>query len=378
LKAGKLHGMRNGSKFAIYEAGTKKVGELGKLKLADAEIINVNMLDSELKLTKPIKPEVIGIARAFEVSRNLEVDTIKISTESLPLQERKIVEEALKDYPFVKIGGQNINNYDLNFRVKNKNDVEFNNSKENIVLESKNGSVTSFSISDLNLKENLKQELQREIRWKTVKGLENANSDLSVEMRIVPVNIETSNDGKRNDDDFGTPKEAKIGTSGLEFSIGEYFRIEVKNSSNIPVYISIFSLSNGFVGGVFPKNLDKDITDINRIPNNSEWKPLAVFRATPPIIIEGFKLIATKEKHDFSYLIDPTTIRKGDARGETIPLEKLFKDLAVGQRREIQSPPESWATTTISYKVTCSQENGINKCCWSKEDKKPIVCENNK
>lgn len=383
LQAGKLHGMRVGSKFAVYEAGTKKVGA-GR-KLTDAEIIQTDPLVSVLRFAKPIKSlELIG-ARAFETARKLDVDAVRVAVDSR-FPESKIIEETVKSYDlvqFVEQENEKTRNYDLIFRRRDeKIDKDLNAADGNIVMERSNGSVKVFSSTGDQLKKEIKDALEREVRWKTVKELENANSDLQLEMRIVPVNgLKLNSVGKRQSDDFGKPLEPTFGNNGLQLNLGDYARIEIKNNGNSPVYVTILGLSEGQVKANFPKT-DEDIRDErNKIAGNGQWKPVSVFRVTPPLGIDAYKLIATQEQADFSSLIDPSVPQTGTRDqqiAKTLPIGQLFKVLSSGNRRGdpiAPAPPESWATTTISYQIKCPIVNGVKKCCVDRSQKPWVAVE---
>ena len=386
IQAGKLHGMRVGSKFAIYEAGTKRIGEESKKLLTNAEIIQTFSLTSAIKFEKPIKDsELIG-ARAFETGRQLDIEALKVVVNDLPEQDRKIIGEVVKSYEFAEPltrGGNANRNFDLLFRTRNpKTDADIKAVEGNIVMERSNGSVKVFSSSGEKLRDEIKKVLEQEVRWKTVKELENENSDLKVEMRVVPVNIKIDPaTGLRGEKDFGDRIDSVIGSSGLELSLGDYYRIEVKNNSPFPVYVTILSLSEGKVGPNFPNSRTPKIEDVNKIMNDGQWKPVSVSRVTLQLGIDSYKLIATKDQADFSSLIDESLASRG-TRGEDnarrLPIGKLFRNLSRGTRDETvePAPPESWTTTTISYLTKCSTVNGLERCCQDRTQRPwmPMEC----
>jgi len=376
LQAGTLHGMRTGSKFAIYEAGTKYLGEEGSRKLTDAEITETRPLNSVLKFEKPVKStELIG-ARAFETARKLDIDALKVVIDN-KLQEGNVIQEAVKSYGFAQLlkqGSEKNRKYDLIFRQRERqNDKDLITAEGNIIMERLNGSIRVFSSTGDKLKEEIKEALKQEVRWKTVKELESTKSSLQVEMRIVRIDKDIEdrlNDNRqRRENDYGTPIESIFGSNGLELSVGDHARIEVKNNGNEPVYITILGLSDGRITANFPRRKEDLNDEKNKILPNGQWKPISVFRVTPPLGIDAYKLIATKEAADFSSLVDPSIPQersKGNLIAKTFPIGQLFKMLSDGNNRDNPvnpTSPENWTTTTISYQIKCPIIDGVKKCC---------------
>lgn len=384
ISAGKLNSVGIGSKLAIYEAGTKKAGEVGKRKLAEGEIKQTFLSKSVIKLDKQIAPNDLVNARAFETARKLDIEALQVVINNLPQ-----IEKAIKTYEFAQVRPQLNNkerNFDLLFRKLNpKIDTDLSLKDGDIVMERNNGSIRVFSSNNKNLQNDIKEAIKNEAEWKGIKELENPNSDLQVEMRIKKVG--TSPDGSIN---IATEEDPIFGKGGLELNLGDYYKLEVKNNSESPVSITVLALTDGKIEVGFPNQYSKE----NKIPNDGEWKFVSYYRANMPknrdkllpLEVDFFKLIATKEASDLSSQVSPDEKLLNGTRGPTeeettakrIPLGKFLGSLFSGTRSPdpLFAETESWTTASISYRIKCPIIDGKELCCVERTQKpwKPVEC----
>lgn len=144
---------------------------------------------------------------------------------------------------------------------------------------------------------------EREAAWRAVRFLENRNTDskVKIELHAVPVAVEKM-------DDKGIITEVRGADSGKlkqveqgEFSDGDYFQFEIKNTGASDAYLTIVDLlSDGTMRPLFPVS---QLPTDNRIPADGNWHRIGgpyVYQITPPFGFELFKAIATAEPVNLS------------------------------------------------------------------------------
>lgn len=353
LQAGSLHGMTVGSKFALYPNGTKSPQE--GVKLADAEISELDATTALLKLTPEfagkVQPMMLQTARAFEIERKYNESLLKVGLsqkDALPRQTEILNE--LKSFPLVEIS--NMENWDVQIKP-----TELTRGGENtILLQRADGSKLAEIKDDADLTKNVRLALEHEVRFRTVRELENSSPDLKIEMRVVPVEVETNQRGEVTK--IVKDKEVSKTSDGqLQITEGDFVQIEVRNTGNVDGYVTILDLTpDGKIGPMFPH--PRIQAPDNKIISDGQWKriPLPfVFRITPPYGTEIFKAIATRDYTDFSPLLDARTVRGDNDRVKKAvqtPLGKILRSATLTQRSELGgAPPPTWATATVSFNV---------------------------
>ncbi len=332
LQAGSLQGMTQGSKFAIYPNGTKSPNE-GK-KLADGEIIQLEATTAKLRLSAPIP----STARAFETERKYSETLLKLAvTDSNRLTE-------LQKIPLVEITQQN----DWDLRISQ------NGAK--ILLERSDGAKLLELETGENLAQNIRLALEREIRFRTIRSLENSSLELKIEIRVVPVEVEKNERGGVTK--IIADKEFKRDENGkFQLSENDFVTIEIRNTGQQDAWITILNLKNdGKISPMFPHPRVSKFD--NKIVADGKWKRLPmpfVYRITPPFGNEIYKVIATLEPTDFSPLLDFNLASGNDVRvrdATKSPLGKILRSATLARRSDTDhAPPPNWATAEISFEV---------------------------
>jgi uncharacterized caspase-like protein len=404
LYTGRLLGATVKSRYTLYGPGTKDPADKDALKLAEGEIVEVDATRSVVKLDRQVEAEVLKTARAFETQHYYEDTTFKVYLQDLRRVKggeavlSEFVGDGARGGP--SSGGQSFNlavfkeskadenlrgePYDV--RVYPAGEKEFKDRTvpagfSGLVMERKDGSILATIPEGEKMPEQIREALERENRFRTIKGLrDNEDPRLRVGLRLVPVDVEFDAAGRVKK---ATPKGAAPRDAGgrPQFKLGDYFMLEVENSGDLDLYVTILDLQpDGKIGPVFPQNVKG--TPDNLIRRGSKvMLPLPyVFKVTEPLGEESFRAIATLEQTDFTPLIDEDLIgrARGGSRGDD-PVARLLSELRVRERsagggsvnNAAQSPlgrillastigtrsglaasaPPSWATSSYTFVV---------------------------
>ena len=349
LQAGSLQGMTKGSKFAVFPNGAISANDSGKL--ADAEIVELDATTALIKLSASIKPEVLATARAFETEHKYSESLLKVSLpikDNLPRQSEITAE--LAKFPLAEITTKD--DWDVKIDLKANPPTTRGNEPQKLLLERSDGSKLAEIAYDENLARNVRVTLENEARFRTIRDLDNSSSEMKIEIRSVPVEVETNLRG--NVEKILRDKELTASTS---FSEGEYIQLEVRNTGNSDAFVTILDLTpDGKISPMFPSpRLQPD----NKIKADGKWKRIGlpyVFRLTPPFGTEIFKAIATPEYTDFSPLFNAQLVIRGDDAGvkkaTQTPLGKILRASVLRQRAEnVGGTPPNWATSSVIFQV---------------------------
>jgi metacaspase-1 len=403
LRTGSLVGATAGSRFALYEAGTKDPKDKDAVKLAEGELTEADATTSVIKLDRPLEPEKLRTARAFETQHFYEETTLKVYLQDL--RRIKGGEAALSEltggdargsaaerFSLAEFkeskAGQNLGAEAYDVKVYPAGEREVRDryvpaSFSGLVMERKDGSMLASIPEGSNISEAVRAALERENRFRTIKGLKDTEDPrLKVGLRLVPVDVELDAAGRVTK---ATPKgDAPRDAGGRPvFRVGDYFMMEVENRGDLDLHVTILDLRpDGKIGPGFPQ-------DVAGTPDNLIKRGTIVllpvpyvFSVTEPLGEESFRAIATVEPTDFTPLIDEELIAgaRGAGRGGEDPVARLLKEVtgrgargdsraavnnaaqsplgrillasAVGTRSGLAaSAPPSWATSSFTFVV---------------------------
>jgi metacaspase-1 len=368
LQAGKLQGMTKGSRFGVYAEGTKSPQEGNKL--ADAEITQVDLTTSRLKLAGNVSPDKLRAARAFETEHFYDESLLKVVIQNPGnLASGREIQAQVKSFELAEAvtrgtGEAGTVAYDVLIHPPAPKDVSDKVIAANfrgVILERQNGSVIATIPEGPEIAREVKKALEREMRWLTIKSLENTDPGVKIELRLVPVEVELNSDGYVSK--VLADKKTNLTTgSQLEFKLGDHIMLEVRNTGDSPAHVTILNLrSDGKVGPGWPQQLGNIPPPDNLIKNDGRWvriKEPYVFRISEPVGLESFRAIATREPTDFTPLIDEELLKRGDPgtpRGENAArsiLGRLLTANQQGRRSGINmAPPPAWATATVHFMI---------------------------
>lgn len=364
LQAGKLQGMTEGSRFALYPTGTKdpKQGE----KLADAVLSKVELTTATLTVEGKIDLEKVRTARAFETEHRYDDKLLKVVTRGIDkLAGGQEAVAQIKSSELLESDAAGTRPWNVLIRPPNQQDI--NNGTmaagfRGVVLERDDGSILGQAPEGAGMASAIKEALEAEIRWVTIKSLENTDPNLKIEMRLIPVNVELNNEGYVSKV-LSEKQEGLKRTSGnqIELAVGDHVMIELKNTGSEDAYVTVLNLrSDGKVGPGWPQQIPNLPAQDNRLKAGQVLKigEPYVFRITEPLGQESFRAVATRTPTDFTPLIDAELLKRGDPPGERggnaarSPLGRILKAAQVGKRSGINmAAPPSWATATVTFTI---------------------------
>jgi subtilisin family serine protease len=359
LQAGKLQGVTKGSRFALHAA--EAADFKNARPIAEAEITELDNTTATLTLTEAFKNRLavsdLKFVRAIEVAHQYGDNRLKVLAQSLEtLANGKALIEQLQTLPLVNLVNEANEKWDVRFRSSTTNRPG-----AQILLERQDGSLLRQFTDDGDLLPQIRHALESESRSHFLKALENRDGDsqIKIELRVAPVEVELDDEGRvrrviANKEISQTSKERMILTEG------DFVMLEIKNTGSAPAYVTVFDLrSDGLIAPLFPHPSIK-VYD-NKISVSDHWQriPLPfIFHIEKPYGAEIFKAIATRDKTDFSMLLDAETLaRSSETEAARSPLGQLLKAAATGQRGGLAAvPPAGWATASTAFKVVAHKD----------------------
>ena len=352
LQAGSIQGMTKGSRFAILPNGAKAADE--PTKFADAEIVELDAATALLKLTpvagKKIDKNLLPTARAFETEHKYGDNPLKVLVSNGTFPQKTEITADLQKFPLVAL------------TTKEDWDIKIEDAAGKISLVRADGSKLADIENAPDATKKVRGALERAERFRVLRGLENTTTDISIEMRIVPVECETNQRGQCSK--VLRDKETQKNTDGQPIlNEGDFFQLEFRNTGKLDAFVTALELtSNGKINPLFP-HPSVAMPD-NKIISDGNWKRIKepfIFKVSSkdPAGKYIYKAVATRDFTDFSPLLDAQVISRGDlpegTRGSSEskkPLGKLLRAATAGQRSELGgSNPPDWATATTTYEI---------------------------
>ncbi|HWT01785.1 MAG TPA: caspase family protein [Pyrinomonadaceae bacterium] len=166
---------------------------------------------------------------------------------------------------------------------------------------------------------------------RALKSISNQTTTLKNAIKLTPVRITATEDANG---ELEVTKEEVVtlaaGQKDYPFDQGELFKIEIENTSDKDLYVTLFDIStDGSIAIMYPSE-EEGV----KLPAGDKVRFKAVYRTTGPPGYETFKAIATTEvkgRSDFAYL-EITAVKR--AKQETV---KSFGD---------------WTTSEINFEIS--------------------------
>jgi hypothetical protein len=215
LPLGSLHGATAGSKFDIFKAGSN-VSESAN-KIGEAQIRNVGFTSSIAVISDAyrgkLQPAQLKAARAVETQRMFGSNHLRVL---LPAGEAWT--ESLKSLDVLTTTGVDPTNYDIKI---------FGESSD-LVMERKDGARIAAVANDDKAATRVRDALLGEWRFQFLSKLRNNDpaAGVNVELRIVPVEVETDEQGRVRKV-VGDSKLEKPANGQWRFAEGTYIMIEL-------------------------------------------------------------------------------------------------------------------------------------------------------
>lgn len=359
LPLGSLQGLTQGSRFAIFKAGSDVSQETNRL--GEAEVVGVDTVSSRARLQPEyaarVKPEALQAARAVETSRNYGTTRLKVCLDASVGEDSPTLTAQLAKVTAVTSEGVTDANYDVRIRRDGNQWIVERSSGSVIVTLAVGGTPAA-----------LREALLGEWRWRFLTRLQNDNprSLVKMEIRLVPVDVETDNTGRVTKVTGDRQPTAAPDANDHVFHDGDFVMLELRNPADADAYVTVLDLSaDGTINPVFPHPDAPGVFD-NKIPPDNQWHRIVgtadnpfVLRLGAPFGNELFKAIATRDNADFSSLV---TVSGSAQRGDVLaqlppefnPLGELLLAGISGKQRGSSFagvPPSNWATADFSFVV---------------------------
>jgi hypothetical protein len=151
--------------------------------------------------------------------------------------------------------------------------------------------------------------------------------------------------------------------SSLQLSLDEFVRLEIRNPNAYPVYVTVLDLMpDGKIGAAFPSpgkclgTMFQESFDCNnKIEPGATLKQY--FRMVPPVGVESFKALVTRDYTNFSPLVTPDGPRTA-GRGSQHPIGTILRALydpddTIARRgtEGVTTEPQTWTAQTVTFEV---------------------------
>ncbi len=374
LRAGEVQGMSEGSRFALYAAGTKDFRNTKPV--AEARIVEIEPTASVLELTAEfegkVTPEELRAARAVETQHQYGDNRLKVEASALgALPRGREILDQIGGLPLVDLGAAAADGWNVRLRpVQGPAPEGGEGGPGRLALEREDGVAIATLTDGPDLVREMCDALERESRWRFVKALENraTGSLIQVELRLVPVEVKKNRRGKVTE--VVGDRDIALSEGGqMTLAPGDAVMVEWRNSGNMDAYGTVLDLrSNGTIGPLYPHPSLAHRVDENKIPADKQWHRIPfpyVWFIREPAGVETFKVVATAEPADFSPLLDAETVRGGKVRGEplsqrpemTSPIGRLLLAATMGLRAEPAAVDVGdWSTASVTFVVAPPQE----------------------
>lgn len=218
--------------------------------------------------------------------------------------------------------------------------------------------------------ETISLALQRESRRLLLSQLtsKGAPGVLPIEIRLVrceaePAGVDSS--GKPVYRWLKDSAEMAPGTRGIAATVGDFFRVELRNRNGFPLYVSLLDLAaDGSLAPLWPhpKLSDGRVVGFdNAVPKESGWLPLldsrkehALYAWTEPIGAELILAIATRAKFNFAPLMDETIARSravDNVPEVNSPLGRLLRSATIRDASARGDLDENWHATSLHIEL---------------------------
>ena len=182
--------------------------------------------------------------------------------------------------------------------------------------------------------------LEHLAKQRTVKALSNEARAGSQAFRITPIRVF----GSPTAEGFKVEKEelAPVDQLDYDFEQGAYFKFQIENQSGKDMYVTLFDLgTDGSIQILYPPAGAADL-----LKAGAKIKTQSVFVTTGPAGYETFKVIATTNRTDFSFLAAEAVSRD--------PLSDLMEGALLRPRSGVVKVAgvDDWTTSQIDFAIS--------------------------
>ncbi len=329
--AGHVHGFTRGSKFDIYEPGTKDM-EDSERAIAHVELTEVAAYSSKAKYAKPpASGKILRPSPAIEREHAHPKSRFPICfdnlTNSVVLQKIKGKIEDNPHYMVVEECG--------NAQLLLKEE------QGKVQISGCDGVISSpaISINESSVVERTIEQIANWAKWFNVLSIENPQSNMNVSFSIERA------DSRR------TRGPITIGNPELTLEDGQNITLTAENTGSNKFYFAILDLSSdGSISTIYPPRGVNDPL----VPDSEPWE-VNTETFVPEELTEVrdiLKLIVTEEPVDFSILEQEAT-RELDGSRELDGLTALLADSVMKSRgaKPVRMNVDNWTTRLAVFEV---------------------------
>jgi hypothetical protein len=364
VDAGSLQGMTMGSEFGIYAKDAQSF--MSDQELAKAKITKLNLTSAEIAVLTTYKPgltrESFQGAHAVEIAHNyasppLTLDPASV-TQVVPAQAQAILAKLADPQTGLNMVRTTLLAGEKPDIVMRRAEGKPRGTAEVDLVRSDTGAVISSVDETQDMPGEVFSSLQKYARYCYAVGLgvsqAGLNSAYHVALRIVPADVKEDADGHTLFD------HDKTDAAGSSLQIGDHFTIDVQNTGDSPVFLTVLDLdSNGDISQPWPSPSSTTQDNIILPTKPDQWVKLwvgsdkghiAVFKATSADPHEIYKAIATANYVSFKALRT-----RGANRGPESPFSDLFgpavDEGTRGTSGDDNVDPGSWTAFTYPFAV---------------------------
>jgi hypothetical protein len=185
------------------------------------------------------------------------------------------------------------------------------------------------------------EAVEKFARLRALKSLANKATTFKRGFRLTPIRVT----GTPSESGFKIEKEELVSTEQLTypFKVKEYFKFQIENLTGKDMYFTLFDLStDGAIQILYPPQGANEL-----LRAGDKITPRLLFGTTEPLGLETFKIIATTERTDFSFLT-----QVGVAKGVS-PFEELM-DSVLGRRSGVVkvAGQDDWTTAQVDFLIS--------------------------
>jgi hypothetical protein len=182
--------------------------------------------------------------------------------------------------------------------------------------------------------------LEHLAKQRTLKALSNLARAGGQAFRITPVRVF----GSATDEGFNVEREEVASADQLDYDFdqGAYFKFQIENLSGKDMYVTLFDLStDGSIQILYPPAGAADL-----LKAGAKITTQSVFVTTGPAGYETFKIIATTDRSDFTFLTVDAVSRD--------PLAKLMEGALLRPRSGVVKVAgvDDWTTAQIDFAIS--------------------------
>lgn len=372
LKAGTAQGLKEGAMIAVYPPEARQLAGDEK-RLTNATVTKVSAFNSVAEMPEPLNiPEK---SKAILVSPNFSAAGLRVMLDRVEAGNKLLeaVSEKIKASDWLELDDGNA--WDVAI-MRGKFGPVFQDRRDKTVrniaasADSRSAGLPADSadvyyiasragqpmagmfvtVDDATGAEKIIDALDKLAKQRNLKALSNEASSIKNRIGINVWRVYGERDATGR---FQVSREEPVTADGLDYAFdqSERFRLEIKNESNVPLYIAVFDIStDGGIDLMHPPRGSRERLDAGA----SVKTP--VYKTTGPAGYETFKVIATTEYVDYGLLRQAAITRAPLPKDQSSPLAALMS-MAMGHTRMLTVKQntarlDQWATGQINFVIS--------------------------